>query len=109
MYTIPYQVSATHYRVVLVLTDESLDRMRVHDPAAFLTENFPAPYKHLRLEGVAVAYADADAHAEFLRRVQASEEVGTLINWLHRGFTVKPEDYDGPMLSIRVKPTERRQ
>ena len=109
MFTIPFQVSATHYRVVVILTDNNLDRMREHDPAAFLTENLGAPFRNLRLEGFAVAYADAAEQAEFLRRVQSNEEVGTILSWLHRGFMVKPEDHDGPALSIRVKSTERRQ
>lgn len=94
MIAIPFQVSDTHYSVVLVLQDDNIERIKSCDPAVFESGKvLVEPFKSLKLADVMLAYASKE---DTIRLQSVGEDFQAIMKILCRGWSHRPDlgDHD---------------
>lgn len=94
MQIIPFQVSPFAYSMVVVLSEESLERIKVQDPAEVITAMFGAPWTGLRVCDVIITYATREDQPT-IDDLVARKDVSALLKFLTRGYAFKPDTGDG--------------
>ena len=94
--------------LLMVLSDENIERIKRYDPAQMPWETLPIEYAMRRPHTIGVAYATAEELAE-IERLSASDPgwKEKALKMLSRGFEYRPDlgDHDfGP--TVLGKPTE---
>ena len=96
-YTIPFPVGTLQFSVMLVLSDESIARIRERDPAELTMRDIiqaGGPLLHGRtLKDVVVTYATAE-EIETVVKMLAEGRGTEALRLLTRGYRFKPGDDD---------------
>lgn len=98
MIAIPIQVSDTHYDIVLVFDDKTIDRIKEYNPAEFKPANMAMPmFEKLNINNISFAYA-TEAEIKRIIEFQMARDLRSILKLLSRGWKYRPElgDHDGP-------------
>lgn len=96
MYAIPLKKNDEDwYDVILVLTDDTLERIKTHDPAEFDTRKVLDKYRAHQLRQIVLCYESETDMVQLFKLLKDGRIVDAL-KFLHRGFKVLPGDHDGP-------------
>lgn len=96
MYAIPFcPKSEEWYDVILVMTDETLERIKDHDPAQLDTRKILEHYKGREFRQLLICYESETDMVEVFRLFKEGNFFEA-VKFLHRGFKVLPGDHDGP-------------
>jgi hypothetical protein len=98
LFTIPFQVRPLHYSVVVVLSDENIERIRHYDPAEIvsgdITRALGEPWHWLTLRDVIVAYATTEELNTVTVLVKEGKATEAL-RLVTRGWQYRPHEGDG--------------
>lgn len=100
MLALPWQVDATTYSVLIALGDESLERIRDHDPGVIemLKVRQQTPWierRGLQLRDIVITYASAEDFAEVKRLATRDVPARDVVKYLTRGYADRPDLGDG--------------
>lgn len=100
MFAIPTRAGDNEYRLLLIMEDSSVERVKSYDPAEFMFEKMGEPFKDMRCVGVAIAYVSPEEAAKIPDLTD--ETFPGFIKSLWRGFTFRPDlgDNDEPYNAI---------
>lgn len=101
--TIPMQVSEEEYIFIIALPQESLDRLKQHDPAQLPVYKMGEPFNKLRIREIHIAYYD-EQDDQKIRRLVAEYDIKGAIKVLTRGWKFRPELGDNDLPPTQIKP-----
>lgn len=98
LYTIPFPVGPLHYSVIVVLSDENIERIRERDPVEVVTPEIAAvmgpEYAWRTLRDVVITYATADEMVTAAALIKDGK-VREALQLLTRGYRYRPDRGDG--------------
>lgn len=91
------QVDQSSFHLFIVLEEENIERLKLHDPAAVYFNKLGAPWEFLRYRQVNVLFASAE-EAIRLGNAKDREDLVKQLKELSRGWMYRPDkgDSDAP-------------
>lgn len=93
MLVIPAQFSPSEYHLFVVLDDDGVERMRLHDPGEIPLGHMAPPFDTLTLRKFVLCYAN-DAEMKQIAEWARQGKLPKIIKLLTSGFRYRPEKGD---------------
>lgn len=99
---IPFKISEKSYRLIIVLLDHNLERIKRYDPCVFNMRQL-AEFAGLECAGIMVAYCTPEEKEQILLNIATGGKLSETLELLTRGFEYRPDlgDSDNPPTVIR--------
>lgn len=94
MLVIPAQFSPSEYHLFVVLDDDGVERMRLHDPGEIPLGSLSDPFKDLVLRKFVLCYA-SDEEMERIAEWAKQGKLDKIIKLLTGGWRYRPDRGDG--------------
>lgn len=90
MLVIPAQFSETEYHLFVVLDDNGVERIRLHDPGEVPMDKMAPPFDKLVLRKFVLCYA-SPKEMKKIAELGAAKDLASIIKLLTGGFRYRPE------------------
>lgn len=106
MFTIPIQTIDGRYDLFVIADDETMDRMKEHDPATIELLKLGHPWNTMKVRCVHLMYATQEEIDKLVLKSDTAVKLKATLKILRRGWKCRPEkgDSDAPYQSIDKNP-----